>query len=108
MYRDDYLAALRATGRDAEREAGRLSLDEVRQHLAMSVFPRLAGDGVIDPPLGGFQRARARCRFSERTWREIVGAREALATALRETGEHAAGAGRSSRDAGSPRGGPRR
>jgi len=34
VYRDDYLSALRATGHDAEREAGRLSLDEVRQHLA--------------------------------------------------------------------------
>src|SRR5207237_10246564 len=29
-YRDDYLAAVRARGRDAQREAGRLSLDEVR------------------------------------------------------------------------------
>src|SRR5207247_1666542 len=33
VYRDDHLAALRATGRDAEREAGRLGLDEVRDHL---------------------------------------------------------------------------
>ena len=88
VYRDDYLAALRATGRDAEREAGRLSLDEVRQHLSLSVFPRLAGDGIIVPPFGGFQRA-PQVWFSERTWRDIVGAREALATILRETGEHA-------------------
>ncbi len=88
VYRDDYLAALRATGHDAEREAGRLSLDEVRQHLTQSVFPRLAGDGIVVPPLGGFQRA-PQVWFSERTWREIVGAREALAATLRETGEHA-------------------
>ncbi len=88
VYRDDYLAALRATGRDAEKEAGRLSLDEVRQHLAMSVFPRLAGDGIVVPPLGGFQRA-PQVWFSERTWRDIVGAREALVATLRETGEHA-------------------
>jgi len=88
VYRDDYLAALRATGHDAEREAGRLSLDEVRQHLAQSVFPRLAGDGIVVPPLGGFQRA-PQVWFSERTWREIVGARDALAATLRETGEHA-------------------
>jgi len=32
-YRVDYLAQLRLEGRDAEREAGRLSLDEVRAHL---------------------------------------------------------------------------
>ena len=87
-YREDYLAALRVAGRDAEREAGRLSLDEVRQHLAQSVFPRLAADGVIAAPLGGFQRA-PEVWFSERTWRDVVGAREALAVTLRETGEHA-------------------
>ena len=29
-YRDEYLRALRAEGRDAEREAGSLGLDEVR------------------------------------------------------------------------------
>ena len=51
-YRDDHLGALRASGHDADREAGRLSLDEVRQHLATSVLPRLAADGVIVPPPG--------------------------------------------------------
>ena len=91
VYRDDYLAALRAAGRDADREAGRLSLDEVRQHLSQSVFPRLAGDGVIAPPLGGFQRA-PEVWFSERAWRDIAGARDAVAATLRETGEHAGGA----------------
>ncbi len=88
VYRDDYLAALRAAGRDAEREAGRLSLDEVRQHLAQSVFPRLAGDGVVVPPLGGFQHA-PEVWFSERSWRDIAAARGPLAKVLRETGEHA-------------------
>ena len=69
MYRDDYLAALRATGRDAEREAGRLSLDEVRQHLTQSVLPRLAADGIIVPPLGGLRARRHRFGSRERTWR---------------------------------------
>ena len=36
--RSDYLAAVRSEGRDADAEAGRLSLDEVRFHLA-SVGP---------------------------------------------------------------------
>jgi lipopolysaccharide export system ATP-binding protein len=88
VYRDDYLAALRATGHDAEREAGRLSLDEVRQHLSQSVFPRLAADGIIMQPLGGFQRA-PQVWFAERAWRDIAGTRDALAVTLRETGEHA-------------------
>ncbi|HEV8445868.1 MAG TPA: LPS export ABC transporter ATP-binding protein [Gemmatimonadaceae bacterium] len=87
-YREDHLAALRAAGHDAEREAGRLSLDEVRQHLAKSVFPRLAADGVVAPPLGGFERA-PEVWFSERAWRDIVVARDALAVTLRQTGEHA-------------------
>ncbi len=88
VYRDDYIAALRVSGHDAEREAGRLSLDEVRQHLAKSVFPRLAADGVIVPPLGGFARA-PEVWFSERAWKDISVARESLATTLRVTGEHA-------------------
>ena len=87
-YRDDYLAALRATGRDAEREAGRLSLDEVRQHLALSVLPRLAADGIL-LNLPANVRAGGTVRFAERIWTEIAASREALASALRETGEHA-------------------
>ena len=55
IYRDDYLSALRATGRDAEREAGRLSLDEVREHLRLSVLPRLAAEGVIYLPAHGIR-----------------------------------------------------
>jgi hypothetical protein len=51
--RDQYLAQLRSEGRDAEQEAGRLSLDEVRGFLLASVLPRMADEGlVIPPPLG--------------------------------------------------------
>jgi lipopolysaccharide export system ATP-binding protein len=85
-YRDDYLAAVRASGHDAEREAGRLSLDEVRQHLGTSVFPRLVADGVIQAPPQGFTGGTI--RFSERIWQEIVGERDQIATVFRETGEH--------------------
>ena len=87
VYRDDYLATLRAAGRDAEREAGRLSLDEVRQHLATSVLPRLAAEGVIVLPAGGLG-PDAIIRFSPRFWNEIAAARDEVATAFRETGEH--------------------
>jgi lipopolysaccharide export system ATP-binding protein len=86
-YRDDYLAAVRASGHDAEREAGRLSLDEVRQHLSRSVFPRLAADGVIHLPPQGLGDG-GMIRFSERIWQEISGARDEIATVFRETGEH--------------------
>jgi lipopolysaccharide export system ATP-binding protein len=86
-YRDDYLSALRASGRDAQREAGRLSLDEVRQHLANSVFPRLAAEGVIVLPTGALDDASS-IRFSDALWRDVSAARDDLVTALRETGEH--------------------
>jgi lipopolysaccharide export system ATP-binding protein len=86
-YRDDHLAALRATGHDAEREAGRLSLDEVRQHLSTSVLPRLAADGVIAPPADPHDPWR-RVAFLPRIWADIGSAREAVAKALRQTGEH--------------------
>jgi len=86
-YRDDYLAAVRASGHDAEREAGRLSLDEVRTHLSTSVFPRLAADGVIHLPPQGLGEGSS-IRISDHIWQEIAGAREQIATVFRETGEH--------------------
>jgi lipopolysaccharide export system ATP-binding protein len=86
-YRDDHLAALRATGRDAEREAGRLSLDEVRQHLAASVLPRLAADGVITPRTNPSEPWTT-VSFVPRVWSDISAAREQVSTALRQTGEH--------------------
>jgi lipopolysaccharide export system ATP-binding protein len=90
VYRDDHLGMLRATGRDAdaEREAGRLSLDEVRQYLARSVLPRLAADGVIAQPLAGAPWTTI--RFSDKVWEAIGFARDEVATAFRTTGEHSA------------------
>ena len=88
IYRDDHLAAMRADGRDAEREAGRLSLDEVRKHLAASVLPRLVSDGVIILPQTGLNAPDARIRITETYWRDILAIRRELAAILRQTGEH--------------------
>ena len=88
VYRDDHLAALRATGRDAEREAGRLSLDEVRAHLAASVFPRLVGLGIIEVPQAGLVAPDATVRISETFWAQVQVDRDGVATRLRRTGEH--------------------
>jgi lipopolysaccharide export system ATP-binding protein len=87
VYRDDHLAALRASGRNAEQEAGRLSLDEVRKHLTESVLPRLAGDGIIVPPAASADPWRS-IRFTEGVWSEISATRDEVATAFRQTGEH--------------------
>ncbi len=86
VYRDDHLAALRASGHDAEREAGRLSLDEVRAHLSNSVFPRLAADGVIAPQPPG--QPWSAVQLTARVWSDISSIRDEVATAFRETGEH--------------------
>jgi lipopolysaccharide export system ATP-binding protein len=87
IYRDDHLAALRVMGHDAEREAGRLSLDEVRLHLASSVLPRLIAEGIIASPPGESGSWRL-IHFSDSFWRDIGAARHEVASALRQTGEH--------------------
>ncbi|HVB30257.1 MAG TPA: LPS export ABC transporter ATP-binding protein [Gemmatimonadaceae bacterium] len=87
VYRDDHLATLRAAGRDAEREAGRLSLDEVREHLTRSVFPRLAAEGFIVLPPEGLASPDATIRFTESIWRDIMASRAEVAAAMRQTGE---------------------
>ena len=88
VYRDDHLAALRATGKDAEREAGRLSLDEVRDHLAGSVLPRLAGTGLVSLPAEGLLAPDARVRVVSQVWDFVQEARDEVAESLRRTGEH--------------------
>ena len=87
-YRDDYLRALRVKGANAEREAGRLGQDEVRQYLATSILPRLAEAGVILPLDGDLERDAATVRVSPALWRDIAPRRAEFAEAMRETGEH--------------------
>ena len=89
-YRRDHLAAQRAAGRDAEREAGELSMDQVRSHLATSVLPRLISDGVISTTDGNLLQEGARIRVAEVLWQEIGGRRNVVADALRHTGEYGA------------------
>jgi lipopolysaccharide export system ATP-binding protein len=90
QYRNDHLAALRATGADAEREAGRLSMDDVRQNLATSVLPRLASEGIVVLPPGGLNSPDATIRMGEQVWKEISGVRTEVADVLKHTGEHGA------------------
>jgi lipopolysaccharide export system ATP-binding protein len=92
-YRKDHLAAQRAAGRDAEREAGELSMDQVRAHLVRSVLPRLASEQVIVLPPGELLPESV-IRFSDRIWSDIAAVRTELANALIHTGEHAARDGR--------------
>jgi lipopolysaccharide export system ATP-binding protein len=88
-YREDYLAQLRAEGRDAEREAGRLSLDEVRAHLASAVLPRLAATGALELPADGLRSPDQVIKLGAALWADVGTLRQEFAQALRATGEHA-------------------
>jgi len=85
-YRDDYLHSLRTEGRDVEREAGRLSLDEVRGHLRSVVLPRLvAADAVT---VGDLEDPDCRITLSASLRQTVSTGRDEFAAVLRETGEH--------------------
>jgi lipopolysaccharide export system ATP-binding protein len=88
-YRDDHLLLMRAEGRDADREAGRLGLDEVRAHLRQ-VLPRLVSDGVIILPPEGLASPDARIRFAESFWTQVAPERAVVADVMLQTGEHGA------------------
>ncbi len=87
--RADHLKAIRAAGRDDQREAGELSMDVVRAHLVKSVLPRLVSDGVIALPADDLLEADGPIHIDEGIWRQIAGVRDEFAKVLQETGEHA-------------------
>jgi lipopolysaccharide export system ATP-binding protein len=89
-YRDEFLRALRAEGKDAEREAGRLGLDEVQAYLSASILPRLAGDGAIRPVDPAVDTADLRIQLAESLWADIAPNRGQIAEVFRHTGEYAA------------------
>jgi lipopolysaccharide export system ATP-binding protein len=88
--RTDYLAAVRAEGRDADAEAGRLSLDEVGDHLAHVVVPRLISAGAIEKVEAGGDITTGRLRIAPALWNTVRTVRLELAEVLRQTGEHPA------------------
>ena len=85
-YRDEYLRTLREEGKDAQREAGRLSLDEVRSYLTTWVLPRLATEKVVVLPPGDVGDY-TRIRLSDSLWSDIAPLRAQVADMLRQTGE---------------------
>jgi lipopolysaccharide export system ATP-binding protein len=87
-YRDEYLRTLSEEGKDAPREAGRLSLDEVRAYITKSVLPRLADQGLIVISQGNVTDT-TKVRLSQDLWREISPLRAQVAEMLHQTGEFA-------------------
>jgi lipopolysaccharide export system ATP-binding protein len=86
-FRDDHIASLRAEGRDADQEAGRLSLDEVRAYLLSSLFPRLVGEGILE--LVPSDTSEPIVRFTPAVWAGLSPNRAQLAADLRTSAEHA-------------------
>jgi lipopolysaccharide export system ATP-binding protein len=87
-YRDDYLRALRSEGRDAEREAGRLGLDEVGEYLLTSILPRLAEARLVLPLRRATESYETRVQIEPSVWGEIAPRREQVAEAAFRTGEY--------------------
>src|SRR5579872_7154428 len=71
QYRNEHLAMVREAGGDADHEAGRLSLDEVRVHLAKTVLPKLVNEGLIMLPPGGLTSPDAPIRIVDRYWQAL-------------------------------------
>lgn len=104
QYRNEHLAMVREAGGDADHEAGRLSLDEVRFHLAKTVLPKLVNEGLIMLPPGGLTAHDASIRIVDRYWRALEPFRAQIKgsnvgpmlrhideqAALRRTGAHTA------------------
>jgi len=90
-FRDHHIRLVRAEGRDAERESGRLSLDEVRGYLRESLLPRLVREGVVLLPPGGIEAPDSKLTVAPGVWEELGGYRSELARVLLETGERPSG-----------------
>jgi lipopolysaccharide export system ATP-binding protein len=88
-YRNDHLAAQRVAGRDADREAGELSMDQVREHLAKSVLPRLVSEQVVVLRKDDALEPDTRIRIADALWGDISQMRVEVADVLKHTGEHA-------------------
>jgi lipopolysaccharide export system ATP-binding protein len=90
-YREDTLAAMRAEGRDTDREAGVLGLDQVRANLADTVLPKLVSEGIISVSRDeATEDGSPRIAVVPDLWREVSPFRDRILETLWQTGEHAA------------------
>jgi lipopolysaccharide export system ATP-binding protein len=90
-YREDTLAAMRAEGRDTDREAGVLGLDQVRANLADTVLPKLVSEGVITVSRDQVaEDGSPRITVVPELWQEVGPFRDRILETLWQTGEHAA------------------
>jgi lipopolysaccharide export system ATP-binding protein len=83
LYRADHILIERAEGRDADKAAGQLSLDQVRSHLRDTVLPRLVADGVISLPAAGLDQPGAKVQLQSEVWRDVADRREQVSADVR-------------------------
>ena len=91
QYRDDTLAAMRADGRDADREAGLLGVDQATANLVNTVLPRLIPEGLVAPgPTPGDDDGQPVVTVAPAFWQAVRPFRVSVIDALKLTGEHVA------------------
>lgn len=86
--RTDYLASVRAEGKDADAEAGRLGLDEVRAHLMHVVLPRLSSAGAVEKIDSTGTLSGVTLRVTPALWSSIQSLSGHFSEVVRQTGEH--------------------
>lgn len=90
-YREDTLAAMRADGRNVEREAGLLGVDQAQSNLVNTVLPRLAGEGLITVSNAqGTTDGQPVVTVVPAFWAAVRPFRDTVLETLWQTGEHAA------------------
>ena len=89
-FREGHLAAIEAEKGDATTEASRLSLEDVRTHLATALLPRLADVGAIEGHDPSRTNPDARIALQASLWHELQAHRDDVSRLLRSTGDYAA------------------
>ena len=91
QYREDTLAAMRADGKDVEREAGLLGVDQARANLLNTVIPRLTGERLITVSVPqGSDDGQPVITVAPEFWQAVRPFRARVTETLRHTGEHVA------------------
>jgi lipopolysaccharide export system ATP-binding protein len=87
-FREALLDGLVQQGRDRETEAGRLSLEAVREHLTGTMLPRLADENVVILPTLGLADPEAVITIAPSHWARMAHHRAEVSQLIRDTGEH--------------------
>jgi lipopolysaccharide export system ATP-binding protein len=89
-YREDTLAVMRTDGRDTDREAGLLGVDEAKANLVNTVLPRLASEHIVSVSRVGADADAPVITIAPDFWTEVRPLRNRVVDTLKHTGEHTA------------------